>query len=42
MENVDGDIIEPPRKLELDYDMLVWSNYFGCLNALLEKLIVIS
>ena len=20
------------RKLELDYDMLVWSNYFGCLE----------
>ena len=32
MENVRGDIIEPMRKLELDYDMLVWSNYFGCLE----------
>ena len=38
MENVDGDIIEPMRKLELDYDMLVWSNYFGCLKHPFRKI----
>jgi len=29
MENIRGDIIAPMRPLEKDYDMLVWSNYFG-------------
>ena len=29
MENIRGDIIAPMRPLEKDYDMLIWSNYFG-------------
>jgi hypothetical protein len=29
MENIRGDIIAPMRPLEKDYNMLVWSNYFG-------------
>lgn len=32
MENIRGDIIAPMRKLESDFKMLVWSNYFGCLE----------
>ena len=29
MENIRGDIIAPMRKFEKDYDMLLWSNFFG-------------
>lgn len=32
MENVRGDIIAPMRKFEKDYDMLIWSNFFGNLK----------
>ena len=32
MENVEGDIIAPIRKFEKDYDMLLWSNFFGALK----------
>ena len=31
MENVPGDFLSPFRSLEKDYDILVWSNYFGAL-----------
>lgn len=32
MENVQGDIIAPMRKFEKEYDMLLWSNFFGNLE----------
>tara|TARA_A100001011_G_scaffold232004_1_gene239962 strand:+ start:306 stop:1196 length:891 start_codon:yes stop_codon:yes gene_type:complete len=32
MENVEGDIIAPIRKFEKNYDMLLWSNFFGTLE----------
>lgn len=32
MENIRGDIIAPMRKFEKDYDMLIWSNFFGNLT----------
>ena len=32
MENIRGDILAPMRQHEENYDMLVWSNYFGCLK----------
>ena len=32
MENTRGDIIAPMRKLEKEYDVLLWSNYFGGLK----------
>lgn len=38
MENIEGDIIAPMRKFENDYDMLVWSNYFGNLKYPRQKI----
>lgn len=38
MENIRGDIIAPMRPLEKDYDMLVWSNYFGNLKYYDQKI----
>lgn len=38
MENVRGDIIEPMRKFEKDYDMLIWSNFFGELKYADQKI----
>ena len=38
MENIRGDIIAPMRPLEKDYDMLIWSNYFGNLKYYDQKI----
>ena len=38
MENVEGDIIAPMRKFEKDYDMLIWSNFFGDLKYPEQKI----
>lgn len=38
MENIRGDIIEPMRKFEKDYDMLIWSNFFGELKYADQKI----
>ena len=38
MENIRGDTIAPMRPLEKDYDMLVWSNYFGNLKYYDQKI----
>lgn len=38
MENVEGDIIAPIRKFEKDYDMLLWSNFFGALKYPEQKI----
>lgn len=38
MENIRGDILAPMRPLEKNYDMLVWSNYFGNLKYYDQKI----
>jgi len=38
MENIRGDIIAPMRKFEKDYDMLIWSNFFGGLKHTDQKI----
>jgi len=38
MENIRGDIISPMRKFEKDYDMLLWSNFFGDLKYADQKI----
>ena len=38
MENIRGDIIAPMRKFEKDYDMLIWSNFFGGLYYTDQKI----
>jgi hypothetical protein len=38
MENIRGDIIAPMRKFEKDYDMLLWSNFFGNLKHQDQKI----
>ena len=38
MENIRGDIIAPMRKFEKDYDMLIWSNFFGNLKYADQKI----
>lgn len=38
MENVEGDIIAPMRKFEKNYDMLLWSNFFGELKYPEQKI----